>query len=625
MSAVRLYRKVTQQVLLFACALLIVCTSSAFQRKAKTQQTGVEILLEPYNKKANFSARKPVKFRIGLRNNFTSDQEGTIVYRVVNSKGDEVLTSSLDVRVNARKTLVSSFDVNVDDEDTYSLTATVELTEYNETFTRGFTYSGPPRKPKDRREMAPNPYIQNWTADNVKPGPPVPRQELMKEAEKENHDEAAHADEGQSTQGEEEEGEIIVKVKPQIKDAVFINGNKIKYGINIQNKYKSKQEGTFTLIVETEDGKVVNSKQVKIKLGRRGQKSFNMTLPAVSDPGIYNLKAALNTTTYDDTSLHAFGYRIASFGTPYRRPPDFDDFWKRSKQELDQIDPQYKITLDEGQSTYFHNVYKVEWVSIGNINCYGWLSIPKPKGKYPVLIGYGGYKIPLNPLYYDDYVIFTVNVRGIDPKVYKQINPENKEQITVGLEDKDVYLYKGIYLDCVRALEFIHSHGDMGFDLGRVIAFGGSQGATLSLITASLMPGKVNAVVANNPVFADWKNTYNIGLSKRELSFPIKNLVDYEKENKGVRQENILETLNYFDMQNFMPGIRCPVLYAVGLLDPFCPPGPQIASYNKLSPAVLAKSDLYVFPKLGHEVPESHQALVSIWFAEMAVKKINRK
>ncbi|MEI4572986.1 hypothetical protein, partial [Klebsiella pneumoniae] len=74
------------------------------------------------------------------------------MYKVVNGKGDEVLTSSLDVRVNARKTLVSSFDVNVDEEGTYSLTATVDLTEYNETLTRGFTYSGPPRKPKDRRE-----------------------------------------------------------------------------------------------------------------------------------------------------------------------------------------------------------------------------------------------------------------------------------------------------------------------------------------------------------------------------------------------------------------------------------------------------------------------------------------
>lgn len=602
--------------------LLTYAPSYAFQRKPKTEQKGVEILLEPNNKKGSFSARKPVKFRIGLRNNFSSDQEGTIVYKVVNGKGDEVLTSSLDVRVNARKTLVSSFDVNVDEEGTYSLTATVDLTEYNETLTRGFTYSGPPRKPKDRRETPRNPYIQNWIADNVKPGPPVPKQTLVKEAESANNDQEENTDKGN---GSEDEGEIIVKLKPAEKDGIFMNGNSIKYSVNIQNKYKTKQEGTFTLLIETEDGKEVNSKQIKIKLGRKGQRSFNITLPAITDPGIYNLKAALNTTSYDDTSLHAFGYRVANYGTPYRRAPDFEDFWKNAKQELDQTDPQFKVTLDEGLSTYYHMVYRVDWVSLGNINCYGWLSIPKPKGKYPVLIGYGGYKIPLNPLYYDDYVIFTVNVRGIDPKVYKQINPENKEQITVGLEDKDAYVYKGIYMDCVRALEFIYSHADMGFDLGRIIAFGGSQGATLSLITAALMPGKINAVVANNPVFADWKSTFDIGLSKRERSFPIKNLVDYQKEHKGVKQENILETLNYFDLQNFMPGIRCPVLYAVGLLDPFCPPGAQIAAYNKLSPSILARSDLYVFPTLGHEVPESHQALVSIWFAEMVAKKINRK
>ncbi|MFK9866874.1 acetylxylan esterase, partial [Escherichia coli] len=82
----------------------------------------------------------------------------------------------------------------------------------------------------------------------------------------------------------------------------------------------------------------------------------------------------------------AFGYRIANYGTPYRRAPDFDDFWKNAKRELDQIDPQFKVTLDEGLSTYYHMVYRVDWVSLGNIYCYGWLSIPKPKGKYPVLI-----------------------------------------------------------------------------------------------------------------------------------------------------------------------------------------------------------------------------------------------
>jgi hypothetical protein len=216
MRTVRSYHILTLQALLFLVANIFFVEAAAFQRKAKAEQKGVEILLEPDNKKASFSARKPVKFRIGLRNNFSSDQEGTIIYKVVNGKGEEVLTSSLDVRVNAKKTLVSSFEVNVDDEDTYSLTATIDLTEYNETFTRGFTYSGPPRKPKDRRENVPNPYIQNWTADNVRPGPPIAKQELVKEAEKENHEEATHADEGHGDEegSDEEEGEIIVKVKP---------------------------------------------------------------------------------------------------------------------------------------------------------------------------------------------------------------------------------------------------------------------------------------------------------------------------------------------------------------------------------------------------------------------------
>ena len=81
-------------------------------------------------------------------------------------------------------------------------------------------------------------------------------------------------------------------------------------------------------------------------------------------------------------------------------------------------------------------------------------------------------------------------------------------------------------------------------------------------------------------------------------------------------EEQMLETFNYFDLQNFMPKVKCPVLYAVGLQDEFIAPGSAIAAYNKLPFDALSKSELFIFPDLGHEIPVYHNSFIGIWFNE---------
>ncbi|MEO0066076.1 MAG: hypothetical protein RI983_1402 [Bacteroidota bacterium] len=75
-------------------------------------------------------------------------------------------------------------------------------------------------------------------------------------------------------------------------------------------------------------------------------------------------------------------------------------------------------------------------------------------------------------LLFDELISFVVNVRRIDKKYEKELNPENKEQITLNPEDKNTHVYKGIYIDYIRAVDFIFAHGHMGMDLNRVTTFG---------------------------------------------------------------------------------------------------------------------------------------------------------
>jgi len=610
--------KIIKVSFLLIVAMAVWCFEGMAQKTKAKDPVTVNIL--PYNKKARFNKKFPVKYKIQFINNLKDPQEGTLVYTVLDNANQEVLVNSLDVRVNAKKTLVSNFEVPIVKEGTYTIKMTVELTNYNSSYDGSFTYIGPPRKSKDRKpELAQEPIVNtpplNWSKDNL--SGVAGRQSLSA-------DEVKDAPENAEPASEEEEGEMIIKLKPYKKDGVFYDGEKIKYSVSIANKYKVRQDGTFTAIVETELGETVSTTQVKLKIAKKGQKNFQIEIPKPKKEGVYNLRAATNTSTYDDTARYAFGYNIGKIKTPYYLPPDFDEYWQNAMSDLAKVDPQYKISRDEEHSTKYHDVYRVDMKGLDEFPFYGYLSIPKLKGKYPVIIGFGGYKKEVMPLLFDEFISFSVNVRGIDKKYEKEFNPDNIEQIMLKAESKDAYVYKGIYMDCVRAVEFVYAHGHMGMDLNRVLAFGGSQGATMGLITAALMPDKINAVIASNPVFADWKNSFAVGKNKRELSFPSDAIVRYLKDNPDFTEEQMLETFNYFDLQNFMPKVKCPVLYAVGLQDEFIAPGSAIAAYNKLPFDALSKSELFIFPDLGHEIPVYHNSFIGIWFNEKAVSKKKR-
>ena len=145
-------QKITQLIGFVSLMFVVFLPHSvnAFQRNKTVPD--IVFKIEPTNKKANFSAKTPIKYNVTVTNNLKTDQEGTLVYTVVNSKGDDVLTNSMDLRVNARKKLAASFEVPLDIEGDYQIKATLETNDYNETLEGGFSYIGAPRKAKDRKK-----------------------------------------------------------------------------------------------------------------------------------------------------------------------------------------------------------------------------------------------------------------------------------------------------------------------------------------------------------------------------------------------------------------------------------------------------------------------------------------
>lgn len=593
-------------LLLFAG--LLINSQLLFASANRPPVTGdpVEIRILPAKSKAAFGKKNPVKYRASFKNNLETDQEGTLLYTIRNNQNEIHSTGSYAVKVAAKKIFESAFVIPFNENGIFTIRFDLTLNDFKGDLTSEFTYKDPKSLKQDKPG---NPYELNNTAANF---------EKIASAEDIPEDPEQHT--GGDLEESHDEGEIITVIKPINKDGVFWDPENIGYQVHLTNKYKIKQEGTLTYILKADNGETLETRVVAIKLARKGSKQFKIKIPPVSSPGVYGITVALNLTTYDDTTKYAFGYKVSGIASPYHKPPDFEAFWETAKAELAAIDPKYNIILDQTRTTRFHKVYKVEMISLNEVKIFGWLTIPRLPGKYPVIVGLQGYRVELEPLLYENNIGFNLNTRGIE-KNWKPFNPENEQPLLINIADRDNYMYRGMYMDCVRAIDFIYSHEEMGFDLSRVLVFGGSQGATLSLVTAALTGNRINSLIVDNPIFCDFHESYKLLSNPLYDNFPIKHVVDYVKDNPPVTIEQLLDNLSYFEVQNFMPMINCSVLYAVSLLDPLAPAATVIAAFNKLNPATVEKSEMYVAPHLGHEITMEHRHYQMIWMSEKLLRK----
>ena len=546
----------------------------------------VNISISPSEKNGVFTKKTKVGYKLNIKNGLSEDQKGTIYYKIENENGTTILEKTFDINVPANKKLETTISIPHSIEGTFKIVFQVELNNLKSVFNFNFVYNDNEAKASVARAG-----IENAEAGSETPG---------------------------------SDGEIKTILKPSNYDGTFVGKESIVYNLELRNNYPISQEGTFRYAVKDAiTGTVISEKQFDVKLDKKSNKNFKLKIATPPQPGIYNLEFAINTSTYDDTTHYAFGYEVAQIKTPYHRPDDFDEFWRNAMDELAAINPAYKIEEDLEQSNKLFNVYKVEMSSIDNIRINGILTIPKTAmgGKFPVLVGFGGYQVMAKPLFFDEFISLTVNVRGADKNNMSDVNPNNQDILTLNINDPAKYVYRGIYMDCLRFIDFLYANENMGFDLNRIAVFGGSQGGSFALITAALLNKKIKTCIADNPTFCDYHVNLLMEPQIREASFVLEYIGKYLRANANFfTKEEMLQTLSYFEIQNFMPKIKCPVLFGIGLLDPLAPAVTTIGAYNKMNRDVIKASEIYIFPELAHEVPERHNTFKSTWFFEKLTK-----
>ncbi|MEN8156848.1 MAG: acetylxylan esterase [Bacteroidota bacterium] len=389
----------------------------------------------------------------------------------------------------------------------------------------------------------------------------------------------------------------VVSVTPVMEreDHLFLNEDPVKLMLKVENNLEQTLKGELVLDARSDFGEEIVDKTFPVKIRPGRSKEFPVELGKL-DPGFYNLVASLRSDSDNTRSEFAIGVRPEEVVSPLDRPDDFEDYWMRARRELDAVDPQFRLIRQDDLCSDTREIYLVEMRSLGNILVRGWYMRPVKEGVYPAILQVQGYSSNMIPDYLypgDDMVALVLNIRG-HGNSRDHVNPGFPGYLYHHVDDKELYIYRGAYMDCLRAVDFLYSREEV--DTSRVAVEGGSQGGALSYATAALDNRRIDLCVPHVPFLSDFRDYF------RMAGWPAGEFFSYLKEHPEVSEDQMFRTLSYVDIKNLAPWIKAPVLMSVGLKDKTCPPHINFAAYNQLT----VPKEYIAYPWAGHALPAEY-------------------
>lgn len=323
---------------------------------------------------------------------------------------------------------------------------------------------------------------------------------------------------------------------------------------------------------------------VKLKNGRAVINMGTKKTPGFRD---MKLSVSLDGKTYEHHIK--VGFSVDKIKPYTQEPQDFRSFWQKNVEELKQVPMSYTKELYKDYCTDKIDSYlvKLQIDKMGH-SMYGFLFYPKnaQPGKHPVVLcppgaGIKTIKDPMRNKYYAEngFVRFEVEIHGLDPRISSEtfgeisraFNDRNGGYLANGLENKDIYYMKHVYVGLVRCIDFLTSLPE--WDGKNVAVQGGSQGGALAIIAAGL-DSRVTQCVANHPALSDMAGYAAKGGTG---GYP-----HFCRQPQILSNKDCLNTLAYFDVVNFARYVKAPTYLTWGYNDVTCPPTTSYAVWNTL-------------------------------------------
>jgi cephalosporin-C deacetylase-like acetyl esterase len=336
----------------------------------------------------------------------------------------------------------------------------------------------------------------------------------------------------------------------------------------------------------------------------------------LAKPGFYQITAVMHGVGYSGNAQW-MAVRPEEISCNNKQFPEFDEYWATAKAELATIVPDFRMhKVDSLSNKGTRDVYIVEMQSLNNLTIRGYYFVPRTAGKHIAVLQVPGYGWGFENI--DDLLkaktdrielALCVRGHGISADVF---HPGFGTPGIWGYKlcNSDSVAYRGIYMDCVRAVEFLYSRKEVN---NRCIGVkGGSQGGGLTLATAGLCADKIAACAYFDPFPCDTRDQLRL---RTICVTELKNSLAYYNNCSSFR--DMMNIQDLIDTRSFASKIQCPVLYTTALFDDDCHPHGGFAAYN----LIHSNKQYKVFPNDGHIEGFTHDAMIMSWLDNILESK----
>lgn len=352
-------------------------------------------------------------------------------------------------------------------------------------------------------------------------------------------------------------------------------------------------------------------------------------------PGFYNVRVKVELTATQSMKVTSvFGWKVNEIPYVNVVPKDFESYWRGEKAKVDATPLDLKVTFDHkmtsaevsaynvkhaalpedydpaGEKAQEIEVYKVDWASANGPGqrTYGWFAKPVGKGPFPTLLvlpGAGNNPRPIPAEHArHGFAALDINVHNSPVEGPKDMYPApgyNNPPTT-----PDAYWGHQVYLNALQAVDAIVQLP--GVDKDKISVMGGSQGGRATVVVAAMDP-RIRAAI---PAIAHFDNIPYLLWTERLNKAHDAGFRPFTE--KDVVHDDTMRVQSYYDVANFAPWIKCPVLMNAGLIDGASYPMGTFQVFHNIT---LSKSKKIIpMPNIAHDWSPAFDRYAWRWLDE---------